>query len=38
MVEKFISAIRKSPATIATEINGTYVKNESTSVHVARNE
>lgn len=34
MVEKFISAITKSPATIATEINGTYVKNESTSVHV----
>ena len=38
MVEKFISAVTKSPAAIATEINGTYVKNESTSVHVERNE
>jgi hypothetical protein len=37
MVEKFISAMTKSPATIATEINGTYVKNESTSVYIAWN-
>jgi hypothetical protein len=34
MVEKFIRATTKSPAIIATEIDGTYVKNESMSFHI----